>query len=390
MQDTTIATASSSVRERIHSIVFASHQSQRPNAWAWTVMAVLLSNLLITILESVPEYFHVISLWEPGVSMVCGVVLLLDWLARLWSCPDHKDDHGRAISLQPHADYQLSFLGLIDALATLPLFFSLMGHPSQIWFDLEVVFSLFKFSRYVPALELVGSVVRNEKRPLIAALSTLTLLLTINSTCMYLLERNAQPEIFKSIPHTLWWGIVTMTTTGYGDMAPVTLLGRILGGVSMIIGIGMLAIPAGIVATGFSNELQRRELLSTWRLVSHMPLFSALDASRIADIAGMLKRQIIPAGSDIVRRGQFSDSMYFIVDGEVEVDVKPQPVRLRAGQFFGEAGLLENKPRNATVTTLRTTQFLVLGLSEFHELMNRQPDIREKITAVMEQRKAHS
>jgi CRP-like cAMP-binding protein len=121
-----------------------------------------------------------------------------------------------------------------------------------------------------------------------------------------------------------------------------------------------------------------------------MPLFSALDASRIADIAGMLKRQIIPAGSDIVRRGQFSDSMYFIVDGEVEVDVKPQPVRLRAGQFFGEAGLLENKPRNATVTTLRTTQFLVLGLSEFHELMNRQPDIREKITADMEQRKAHS
>lgn len=390
MQSTSIAVAPTNFRERVHALVFAPHQSQRPNAWAWAVILALLANLVVTVLESVPEYFDAMSRWEPWVSVLGGMVLGADWLARLWSCPDHKDAHGRPLSSRPRSDYQLGFLGLIDAVAALPLLFTLIGHSSQIWFDLVTVFSLFKLSRYVPALELVGSVIRNEKRPLIAALSTLTLLLTINSTCMFLVERSAQPEIFKSIPHTLWWGIVTMTTTGYGDMAPVTLLGRLMGGVAMIIGIGMLAIPAGIVATGFSNELQRRELLSTWRLVSHMPLFTALDASRIADIASLLKRQIIPAGSEIVRRGQFSDSMYFIVDGEVEVEVSPTPVRLRTGHFFGEAGLLENKPRNATVTTVRTTQFLVLGLSQFHELMIRQPDIREKIVATMEQRKSHA
>lgn len=375
-------------RRRVHDHVTAHHLNQRPNAWAWIIMLALLTNLTVTVLESVPELFDRVHPWEPLVSWCCGLCFLLDWLARLWSCPDHVDDHGRAISLRPRTDYQLSFLGLMDLVAALPVVYSLTGEPSQIWFDLVAVFSLFKFSRYVPALELVGSVVRNERRPLMAALSTLALLLTINATCMFLVERAAQPEIFKSIPHTLWWGIVTMTTTGYGDMAPVTLLGRLLGGVAMIIGVGMLAIPAGIVATGFSNELQRRELLSTWRLVSRMPLFATLDASRIADIAGMLRRQIIPAGSEIVRRGQFSDSMYFIVQGEVEVEITPHPVRLRAGQFFGEAGLIDNKPRNATVSTVTTTQFLVLGLSQFHDLMERQPDVREKIQAVLDQRRA--
>lgn len=375
-------------RRRVHDHVTAHHLNQRPNAWAWIIMLALLTNLTVTVLESVPELYDRVHLWEPLVSWCCGLCFLLDWLARLWSCPDHVDDHGRAISLRPRTDYQLSFLGLMDLVAALPVVYSLTGEPSQIWFDLVAVFSLFKFSRYVPALELVGSVVRNERRPLMAALSTLALLLTINATCMFLVERAAQPEIFKSIPHTLWWGIVTMTTTGYGDMAPVTLLGRLLGGVAMIIGVGMLAIPAGIVATGFSNELQRRELLSTWRLVSRMPLFATLDASRIADIAGMLRRQIIPAGSEIVRRGQFSDSMYFIVQGEVEVEITPHPVRLRAGQFFGEAGLIDNKPRNATVSTVTTTQFLVLGLSQFHDLMERQPDVREKIQAVLDQRRA--
>ena len=147
---------------------------------------------------------------------------LIDWLARLWSCPERVDDHGRAISLRPRVDYQASFLGLIDLVAALPVLYILLGEPSQVWFDLVAVFSLFKFSRYVPALELVGSVVRNERRPLMAALSTLALLLTINATCMFLVERAAQPEIFKSIPHTLWWGIVTMTTTGYGDIHPGT------------------------------------------------------------------------------------------------------------------------------------------------------------------------
>lgn len=374
-------------RRRVHDCVHASRVTHGPNAWAWIIIVALLANLSVTVLESVPELFEAVHRWEPWVSRVCGLCFLTDWLARLWSCPEHVDDHGRPIALRPRLDYQFSFLGLIDLVAALPVMYAITGEPSQIWFDLVAVFSLFKFSRYVPALELVGSVVRNERRPLMAALSTLALLLTINATCMFLVERAAQPEIFKSIPHTLWWGIVTMTTTGYGDMAPVTLLGRLLGGVAMIIGVGMLAIPAGIVATGFSNELQRRELLSTWRLVSRMPLFATLDASRIADIAGMLRRQIIPAGSEIVRRGQFSDSMYFIVQGEVEVEVTPHPVRLRTGQFFGEAGLIDNKPRNATVTTLTTTQFLVLGLSQFHDLMERQPDVREKIQAVMDQRR---
>src|SRR5262249_8153395 len=111
---------------------------------------------------------------------------------------------------------------------------------------------------------------------------------------MYMLERDAQPTVFTSIPKTMWWGIVTIASVGYGDMTPVTPLGRISGGIVIMLGIAVFAVPAGILATGFAAELRKRDFVVPWDAVAKVPLFANLDARQIADIARLLKPQLAP------------------------------------------------------------------------------------------------
>jgi voltage-gated potassium channel len=210
-------------------------------------------------------------------------------------------------------------------------------------------------------------------------------LLVIASGVMYLLERSAQPTVFSSIPRSLWWGIVTMATVGYGDMTPVTALGRLFGGFVMLLGIAMFAVPAGILATGFATEIRRRDFVVTWNAVARVPLFSGLDATRIAAIARLLKPQIVPERQVVVRRGEPADAMFFIMDGEVEVEIEP-PVKLAKGQFFGEVGLLLDTTRNATVAVLSECRLLVLDRADFQRLMAQHPDLKARIETIAAER----
>jgi voltage-gated potassium channel len=203
---------------------------------------------------------------------------------------------------------------------------------------------------------------------------------------MFMIERRAQPEAFASIPHTMWWAIVTMATVGYGDVVPHTPLGRMFGGVVMVFGIVMFAVPAGILATGFATEIRKRDFVVTWHTVAKMPLFAGLDATRIAEIASLLKPQIVPAHYVVVRRGEPADAMFFIMSGEVEVDVQPYAVRLGRGQYFGEIALLRDTVRSATVTSLKECHLLALDAADFRRLLDAHPELRAAITKVAEQR----
>lgn len=336
----------------------------------------------ITVLQSMPELRPAMAAPALVVLKLCGTVFIAEFFLRIWTATESERFSRTFPILGKRGAYLLSFHGVVDLLACVPTVVLLTGSPATGWVSVFSVISLFKLARYVTGLELVGAVIRNERQTLMASVLTLGLLLIVISTCLFLIEHEAQPERFKSIPHTMWWGIVTLTTVGYGDMVPVTQLGRILGGMTMLIGIGMLAVPTGIIANGFASERQRRELLQTWKIVSRLPLFHGLDASWIAEISALLRTLVIPAHVIVITKGEFSTSLFFIVDGEVEVDLQPAPRRMKSGDFFGEGGLLHNKPRSATVTTVKPTRLLVLGLVEYKNLMSRAPELRKKLEEV--------
>ena len=179
-----------------------------------------------------------------------------------------------------------------------------------------------------------------EAKPLASVLVLFLIVLFLASAAMHVVERDEQPAAFGTLPAALWWAVVTLTTTGYGDEVPRTPLGHLLGAVVMICGIATFGLWTGILATGFAAESRRRNFIETWDVVSKVPFFQSLDPSAITEITHMLRRLEVPERTAVIRRGRVGDCMYFIAAGEVEVDVTPTPVRLGVGAFFGELALL--------------------------------------------------
>lgn len=153
---------------------------------------------------------------------------------------------------------------------------------------------------------------------------------------MHLAEHDAQPEKFGTIPDAMWWAVVTLTTVGYGDVVPITPLGKVIAGVIAIMGLGMLALPVGIIATSFAEVIHRRDFVVTWGMVSRVPLFRDLDADDVAQIMRFLRSNTAVPGEIIVRRGEIGHSMYFIAAGQIELD-RPhhQKSILNEGDFLG-------------------------------------------------------
>ncbi len=171
-------------------------------------------------------------------------------------------------------------------------------------------------------------------------------------------------------------------------MIPVVPLGKIFIGFMIMIGVGTMAIPAGLVASGFAEEIKRREFMVTWRAVASLPIFAQLDASSIAEIAGLLKTQVVPAGTAIVRQGERAEAMFFIMSGEVEVEILPHPVVLGPGQHFGEIALLRRTMRTATVSAVSDCRLLALEVTDFQRLLQVHPTIREHIDRLASERMA--
>ena len=148
----------------------------------------------------------------------------------------------------------------------------------------------------------------------------------------------------------------------------------------------LLGLPVGILATAFAEEIHRREFVVTWTMVASVPLFRGLDASGIAEIMRYLRAQSIPRGALIVRKGDPAHSMYFIAEGEVEVELPQEKVKLGEGQFFGEIAVLQKTSRTADVRASAPTKLLILDAYDLQTLTKRSPEIGEAIRDVMRSR----
>jgi voltage-gated potassium channel len=155
--------------------------------------------------------------------------------------------------------YILSFDLLIDFLALIPFYLTLLPIDLRYLrtFRLLRLARIFKLTRYNAAINTVKAVISAKKEILTISFVLIGLILYMISAVMYYVENAAQPEVFSSIPKTMWWGVATLTTVGYGDIYPVTALGRMLGGVIAIVGIGIFAIPTGIIASGFTEYIDK-------------------------------------------------------------------------------------------------------------------------------------
>jgi voltage-gated potassium channel len=313
------------------------------------------------------------------IESITAAVFAAEFAARIWIAPE-RFHAGSVSDAVARRHYLLSVLGLVDLAVPAAALIGdrLLGHGGPAVEMIELL-AVFKLTRYFPGLDLVFAVLRTEVRPLGAALAATLTLLLLASAAMYFLEHQAQPKQFASIPHAMWWGIVTIATVGYGDMVPVTSAGKLVSGVVVLIGIALFAVPAGILANGFAVELRKRDFIITWRLVARLPIFAGLDAATIATIARQLQPRSMPKDSVVVRRGEPGHAMYFVQRGAVEVLVEPAPVTLGPGDYFGEIALLHDMPRSATVVAASDCELLELGAADFARLCTEYPQLRERV-----------
>ncbi len=314
-----------------------------------------------------------------------AVVFAIEYGLRLaiapWAHWAHNDDPWRA-----RWHWAVNFSGIVDLAGVYPLVTLALGvspAKAQLWGALW----LLKLVPYAPGLELVGRVLRTARRTLFGLLLGFVMVLVIAATLEYVVEGGVQPQTFGSVPRALWWGVSTLTTVGYGDEVPVTLLGRLLAGVVMLCGIGVCALWTAILVTGFAYEIRRSEFLRTWEFVARVPYFQGQSAGTIAEAAQMLRPRDVFAGETIVRRGEPGDCMYFIVTGQVSVELKPQARTLGPGEFFGEMALITGEARSATAVALTNCELLHLDLADFLHLEARHPELAQLIEAEAKRRR---
>jgi voltage-gated potassium channel len=313
-----------------------------------------------------------------------AALFALEYALRLaiapWAHWAHRDEAWRA-----RGHWARTFAGIVDLAGALPLL-ALAVAPAE-GARLFGALWLLKLVPYAPGLDLLGRVLRNARKTLFGLLLGFLMVLVLAATLAHVLEGRAQPDTFGSIPRALWWAVATLTTVGYGDEIPVTPLGRILAGAVMLCGIGVCALWTAILVTGFSNEMRRSEFLRTWDLVARVPYFKDLGAATIAEVAQLLRPSECAAGTVVMRRGEPGDCMFFIVSGEISVELKPRPVPLGPGDFFGELALVTGEPRSATAVTRTRCELLHLDLADFRQLEGRHPELATLIDAEARRRK---
>jgi voltage-gated potassium channel len=338
--------------------------------FARMMISIIIVDVLAMILASVPEFDARFGMPFTVIKIGAVVAFALEYAARLWSVVGHSP---RKLSpAQDRIEYALSSLGIIDLMAFLPASIALIA-GSRSALVLLGVLPFFKLVRYSPAMRSLLAALHAERRTLIGCLVILAGAVLVFASLLYAIERDVQPDKFGTIPEAMWWAIVTLGTVGYGDVVPVTPLGKLVSVFAIIGGLTMIALPVAIISTAFADEIRRRDFVVTWGMLARVPLFSHLSAVEIADIMRLLRAQTIESGEILVRRGEVASSMYFITSGEVEIELPNRRVRLSDGTFFGEIALLHRTRRSGTVTATRKTRLLALDAQDFHALIERVP-----------------
>ena len=349
------------------------------------VVAVIVIDVLTMIFASVAEFDARYGTLFTAIEIAAVAAFALEYFARLWTIVGHSI---RDLSpAQARLSYVFSSLGVIDLLAFLPSAIALIV-GDRITLVLTGMLPFLKLVRYSPALRSLLSAIYAERRALFGCVVILTGVVLLFACLLYAIEHRVQPDKFGNIPQAMWWAIVTLGTVGYGDVVPVTIAGKIITSIAVVLGFAMIALPVAIISSAFAEEVKRRDFVVTWGMLARVPLFSHLGAAEIADIMRLLRAQTIEAGEVLVRRGDIASSMYFITTGEVEIDLPNQRVRLTDGTFFGEIALLRRTNRSGTVTATRKTRLLALDAEDFHALIARLPTLAAHVKETAEARLA--
>lgn len=221
------------------------------------LIGLIALNVTAVVLESVSALSAAYGPQFRALEVFSVAVFTVEYGFRVWSCVEAKEGRYED-SFGGRLKYMLTPIALVDLMAILPFYLTVLFNIDLRFLRVLRLLRVFKLTRYSSAMTVLLEVLRREARSFGAALFILFVILIMASSGIYLLEQDLQPKAFGSIPAAMWWSVATLTTVGYGDVTPITAMGKVFGALITIVGIGMVALPAGILASGFSDQLRKR------------------------------------------------------------------------------------------------------------------------------------
>lgn len=371
-----------SLRHRTFEVVEEAAPGDRLSRLFDQFLIVLITlNIAAVVLETVPSLHDRFGTEFLVFEVVSVIIFTVEYAVRIWVAPEHPSlkRHGPLMS---RVRYAVSIGALIDLLAFLPFYLAIVfGADLRVLRVLRLLRFL-KLMRYSSALMTLQRVFYDERRALLASLLIMFGLLIISSTAIYHAERLAQPEAFGSIPAAMWWSLATLTTVGYGDIVPVTLYGKLIGGVVMLFGLGMFALPLGIIAMGFSQEVNQRQFVVTPAMVGKVPLFEDLNAREIVRISRMMRARRYAADETIIQRGsEPTEELLFVANGIVTVESTAGVRVVADGGIFGIETVLRLDKVVTTAVAETPVQLMMLAAQDARDLVRRHPELEGALRA---------
>ncbi len=374
------------IRRRIYEIIeMGSGEDKASKAFDTFIVTLILLNVAAFVAETVPSIEKAYQSQLFAFEVFSVVIFTVEYLSRLWVAIEvpflKRLSPARArfsMALRPSL--------IIDLLAILPFYLAQLFAIDLRVLRILRLLRFLKLSRYSPAMHTLIRVLSNERRALTGAALLLAAAVLFAASGMYYLENATQPDKFGSVPDSMWWAITTLTTVGYGDVTPVTPLGRAFGGIVMVVGLCILALPVAIISSGFAQELNRRDFVINWSLMSRIPMLAELDARAVAAIIPVLHAHNYPPNMQIVDDGSPGDAVWFVASGRVVRRSAEGNRAYGTGDVFGTVAMIQGDIHHAAFHTGSKCRLLKLHREDFLRLEITHPTITSHIRQLAEVR----
>jgi voltage-gated potassium channel len=382
-------------RHRVH-IILEAGRSSGPLGFAFEIFLITLivANALAVSLDSVAHLAVTYRNFFQTFEIVSVTIFTVEYVLRLWSAPEDP-----RYAEKPFGDrvrYMLQPYMLIDLVAIAPAYVAIFFPVA----DLRILrlfrlLRLLKIARYSPAVTTLIHVLSLERRALFGTLLLLVCVMCLSAEGMYIIEGSVQPKAFGDLPTCMYWAIITLTTVGYGDITPITAGGRIWAGITAIFGLGIFALPVGIIASAFMTEIHRRDFVVTSSMLSKIPMFNGLDIEALTEVMVALRSQMVASHVPIVVAGEPASTMYIIVSGLAQ-SVAPKEtegIRRRVthgpGETIAADVVMSGGTYVANVFAHTPMRLLALSSQDLTILFRKFPRLRRRMgkTAVQEERR---
>lgn len=374
-------------RERVYEILELARPGDRVAVLARNALVVLvLLSVLSVILETVPSVQETYGWLLDQFEIFAVIMFTLEYVMRFWAAPDYPP-WKRLPAWKARLRYVLTLTALVDLATVMPFYLAYFISADFRVFIMFRLLRLLKLARYSPGMRSLSEAVYIERRALLACAVILLALVVGTAAVMHMAEHKAQPDRFGTIPDAMWWSVITLTTVGYGDSVPITPLGKVIASLTALMGLVMLALPVGIIATSFAQVIHRRDFVVTWGMVVRVPLFASLSPDDISNVMRFLRSQVVQPDEIIVRRGDKDRRIYFITSGQVSLDHGHRHDLISDGEFFGSITLDEQDvPHTSTARARVRSDLLVLEVDDVRHLFVAHPEISEHVRKVHEKR----